>query len=239
MLIWDEEKHHSFINVVCMHCGITVKVPVYCGNRFCKVCSYPRRQRIRDRLTWLIANSQSPAGMRLKMITLAMKNQPLLAPMIKHLVKSFRRMRQTSLWKKTFWGGAFVIEVTGCEGSWHAHIHAVGFSDYIPWEKLRNKWSDISGSQSVYIENVTPKKAVYYVSKYLSKQDSLEPSLREDLNEALKKCRLFQPIGKWHSLSRDYRAPQKLCRNCKHPASFMPQDILYAKLYSGSKWEYS
>ncbi len=61
---------HEFREVTCTHCGHTITVPVYCGNRFCPICSVPRLSRVRRRLNWIVDHVDPPRGYGIKFLTL-------------------------------------------------------------------------------------------------------------------------------------------------------------------------
>jgi len=221
---------HEYIEIVCTNCGYEFSVPVYCGNRLCSVCSFPRRKRISNRIKFCVDNSDPGPDYRFKFLTLTIRNEKNLPGMIKKLVSGFRRLRNRIDWKRKFWGGGFVIEVTGGPGNWHAHLHIIGYFQFINWHKLLKAWKHITGSTGVWIENASAKTAISYVTKYLSKQDKLDPEISVVIGKSLKHLRLFQPLGNWNALSKDYSDPPSTCPHCKYVGSFWPSHILYMKL---------
>jgi hypothetical protein len=210
---------HDYIRVICSCCGDRFDVPLYCGNRFCPVCCFSRSIRIRNRISWLCSNIELKRSESVKHITFTIPNQVDLAKMIKHLVKSFRKLRHTDLWKKHVSGGAFVVEVTGKPGDWHGHIHSVVQCSYVPWEKLRDSWEKISGGKGVWISRIPIKAAVLYLSKYLSKSSVAESDMFE-VSQSLKGMRFFQPFGSWYHMDRKYPKPLKICSECNSGNSF-------------------
>lgn len=150
----------------------------------------------------------------LKHLTLTIRNMQDLPQMLKHLVGAFRRLRQRKLWKSNVEGGAFVLEVTGAPGNWHAHIHAVLYCRWIGWESLRDSWRSVSGSPGVYIQRIPRLEVVRYLTKYITKPASESAEEGAALN-ALKGYRLFQPFGCWLKVLREYIPEPFLCPNCK------------------------
>lgn len=220
---------HDYIAILCLNCGKKINVPVYCGNRFCTVCSGPRLSRIRKRITWLIGQVRVSKGMRLKHLTLTIPNQPDLPIMLKHLLKSFRKLRSTPFWKNHVNGGAFVIEVTGKADSWHGHLHMVIDATYLDWEKLKNLWIRFSSGRGVWISVIPGSQAVRYLTKYLTKPDVPDCDLSE-INKSLKGFRLFQPFGSWYSVSGKYKPPKSKCSSCGAIGQF----DLYYEYFGGS-----
>lgn len=219
---------HDFITIFCLECNHTVKVPVYCGNRFCPICSKIRLLRVRHRIEFLLKGISFPPGTRLKHLTLTIPNQPDLPTMLKKLTSSFRKLRHTAWWKNHVIGGCFVLEVTGTEGNWHGHIHSIISAYYLKWETLRNLWIRFSGGRGVWISVIPRNEAIRYLSKYLTKPDLPDATLKL-VSGALKGYRLFQPYGSWYGISNMYHRPLAKCSKCGAVKSFE----LYALYYGG------
>lgn len=204
---------HAIRRLYCSHCGFIIDAPVDCGDRFCNICSRRRAFRVRNRLRWLLHNSAPSQGYVLKMVTLSMPNCKQLDAGVRMLVQCFRRLRQSQIWLKNVEGGATIIEVKGRPNSWHPHLHILCYSRRLPWHPLRDRWTQISGGTACYIQNVNQDKALYYVTKYITKVDVPE-FLEYSVGTVLKKFRLFQRFGSWHSL----KIPKKLfdypCPTC-------------------------
>lgn len=147
------------------------------------------------------------------MLTLSVANCSDLDKGIRHLVASFRRLRQRSLWKRHVFGGAFVIEIKGSIGNWHPHIHAIIHSYFIPWALLRSAWFDVSQGTAVWISDISDDKAMAYVTKYLTKPDV--PAAQLDVVSAsLRRFRLFTRFGDWHSILIPKHTFDAPCREC-------------------------
>lgn len=201
-------SEHRWRSVYCVRCGHRVKAVIDCGHRFCPVCAFRRSIRIRLILGHLLKSSRDIPEARIKMLTLSVKNCSDLPGGIKHLVKSFRRLRQRSLWKRYVFGGAFVIEIKGRPGNWHPHIHAIIQSYWFPWAQLRAAWFDVSGGSAVWIADVSDTKAKFYVTKYITKADVPAEDI-DVVSAALRRFRLFSRFGLWHNI----RIPRSLYRH--------------------------
>ena len=213
LLRMQTPDQHQFITICCTGCGDERRVPVYCGDRFCTICSVGRRSRVRKRLEFLISSVKLKEGEGFKHLSLGIKNQPDLPSMLKKLSQAFRKLRSRPLWKSRVRAGAMVIEVTGGPENWHAHLHIVLVSAFLPWKELHAAWLKCSGGISVWIDTIPPTRAVSYLTKYLSK-----PGCNPDdlilVNPALYKFRLFQPFGEWHALNIAYIKPPVHCQKC-------------------------
>lgn len=205
---------HPFITIYCRGCGEPHDVPSRCGHRFCPVCSRQRAADIRHHLEFIVENLPLRHHEVLKMITLSTRNCQDLSLGIKHLVASFRRLRQTRLWKRHVSGGATIIEITGKQGNYHPHLHILCYSSWFPWDKLLTQWRISSGGQGVYIQDIPLRKALYYVTKYITKLEAPQDCL-DYIGDELKKYRLFQRFGSWHDLRIPQRERCWICSRCE------------------------
>lgn len=222
-----DDHDHDYINVVCTHCGHSANIPIYCGNRFCNICHSQRQKRVKARINWLIRNRPKRKGTMLKLLTLTIRSDTDLERMVKHLISSFRRLRQRKKFKKWVTGGAFVIEIVNKTGVWHAHIHAVIQSYLINWEELRDLWRVCSkGSTGVDIRNKPAHVCLRYITKYIAKSD-LPVNLQKVASECLKRYRLFNPFGEWYAVNLTYEPPVCICPSCGSPASYLPYEVLW------------
>jgi hypothetical protein len=165
-------------------------------------------------------------GYSLKHLTLTIPNRPDAAQAADEITAAFRRMRQRKLWKANVDGGVFVIEATGKPGDWHVHIHAVIHARFFPWEKLHQLWQSVSSGRGVYIQRMPVSAVVNYLLKYITKAEVPEQYV-EQLGQALKGRRMFQPFGRWHSISAPPALPAAKCRKCGNdiwwPDSCVPE----------------
>lgn len=204
---------HSFQTVVCRHCGHIIQVPVYCGNRFCQVCSQHRNKLIRYKLKTFMDTRCLAKGDSFKFLTLTIKNQSTLPGMMDHLTKSFRKLRQRALWRNTVRGGAAVLEVTGTPGNWHVHFHIVLESAFLPFKALLAEWKSVSGGSGVYIKQIHGSQVIGYITKYLTK---CSVPLQEQffMSADLKGRRLFQPFGGWFKPIAAIKPMNYWCPDC-------------------------
>ncbi len=204
---------HRWRQVYCVFCGHTIRAIVDCGRRFCPFCSYRRACRIRPILAHLLKSSKNVPGARIKMLTVSVANCSDLDAGVRHLIKSFRRLRQRSVWKRHVFGGAFVIEITGKPGNWHPHIHVIMHSYYFPWSLLRAAWFDVSGGAAVWIADVSDSKAKWYVTKYVTKPD-VPAACLDVVSAALRRYRLFNRFGSWHNIALPRSLKVHPCPSC-------------------------
>jgi len=178
----------------------------YCGDRFCVPCCRARAIKFQAKLGQLIGD-ETPL-----FITLTLRNsaEPL-AKLITHLLESFRRLRQTKLWRKLVRAGVGVIEIKKGSGGfgWHPHLHIIALGSFIPQTELSAAWKrSTGGSFIVDIQRASRSKdAVHYATKYVSKGWTAEVARDHD---ALCECitamrgrRLLVTFGLWHGLDID------------------------------------
>jgi len=220
--------YHKFTTILCIYCGDYFDVPVYCGDRFCPICSYVRQSRIRNRLNFLVKSVDRRVGYCFKHLTLTIKNQTNLFSMTRTILKSFRKLRATRSWKNHVAGGAFVVEVTGNSDNWHVHLHVIIQSKYYAFAEILKLWSNLSPGRGVYIQNIPKNQIVGYLTKYLSKTSTLDAD-RSELNKALKGIRLFHAFGSWFALNKKYKPPKPKCKKCGN-ACF----CLYSEVFRSS-----
>lgn len=225
-----EVENHRYRRICCSHCGHEITVPIYCGDRFCPVCCRPRLARVRRRLQFLVRNTPKEPSYGLKFLTLTIPSEPDLQGMLEHLVRSFRKLRQRSGWKRRVLGGAFVIECGRSVAGWHAHIHSIVFAKYITFERLLKLWLSCSGGRGVYIKQIAGSEAVNYLTKYLSKP-VVADNLMQETSLALKHYRLFQPFGIWMKLLKDYIDFKPGCPVCGGHTYF-PLDLIYSDRFT-------
>jgi len=149
------------------------------------------------------------------MVTLSTTNWQHLEKGVAHLVASFRRLRQTTYWKKYVSGGATIIEIKGEKGNFHPHLHVLVYARWLDFWQLQPLWKKASGGIGCYILPMPKKAAMYYVTKYVTKSEAPEGDLLE-ISKCIKKYRLFQRFGSWQG----YKIPKLKspfpCEECKN-----------------------
>lgn len=204
---------HEYRRFFCTRCGKYFDCPVSCGNRFCKICSAGRRGRLIRKLNYIVTQVPTKQNYKIRFLTLTIPNQSNIRDGHSILVKSFRRLRQRSFWKKRVDGGAFVIEATGRPGKWHVHLHIILYCKYIPCRMISKYWSKVSPGRIIKIKNVPLSAVVNYLTKYVTKTE-IPLEYQEQASEDLSGTRLFQPFGTWHSFCVNAPKLRYQCPNC-------------------------
>jgi len=205
--------HHSFATLFCGHCGHVIRVPVYCGNRFCPECSKARTGRLRARVRAIVNSLQIQKNDSIKLLTITVPRQKSLADGVNLLVKSFRRLRQRAYFKKRVRGGAYFIEFKHTDEGWNPHLHVLIESAFLPVQILSKHLSSVGAGQICDIRRIPPGAAINYVTKYCTKLD-LPKALQYQATEVLRNKRLFTVFGAWGGKKLPVGNSKAVCGDC-------------------------
>lgn len=221
----DSLAPHQYRRYACTGCGHVINAPVSCGNRFCPICSGPRRRRIRGQLRAIIETNSSDNAFAFRFVTLTIPNQERLDVAARILISSFRRLRQRRFWRTRVRGGCYVLEIAGEPGRWHLHLHIITQGGFLPKRQLSAEWSRCSPGRIVCVRHVPPGAMVGYITKYISKS-CLSPEIQKIASDQLQGFRLFQLFGSWFCFARKVKSERCACPKCGG-TSWWPLDIPY------------
>jgi hypothetical protein len=142
-----------------------------CGHRWCPAC----RERFAATLKQKISLSMAGAKrFDFKFLTLTLRSTTRpLRDEVTHLFASFRRLRQTTLWKRRVAWGVAILEITinPTTKLFHPHLHIIAKCGFIPRKSLSTAWERASeGSCVTDIRAITnATAAVHYMTKYVTK----------------------------------------------------------------------
>lgn len=109
------------IMFTCEHCGQETQGHCRCKRKWCPRCAPAIAAERSQRLAATVQRFRWPL-----FVTLTMKNvDDLNFGAVRHLRRSFGKMRHKKFWKKNVKGGIASIEVTNIGNGWHPHLHAV------------------------------------------------------------------------------------------------------------------
>lgn len=227
------DKTHDFRSIFCGRCGHRIDFPVSCGKRFCGVCAKSKLTRMRRRMSFVINSIPRVSGENLKFLTLTLKSGEDPEKLVKHLIASFRRLRQRQFWSQRVSGGCYSIELTHSEAGWHVHLHAILMAHYMAQWQLSSLWKAVSGSFVVDIRRTYNNEAVAYLCKYLT-CDKVPIELQDVVSQSLKGYRLWSPFGTAHDINRTYKPSAMKCPSCESsvwiPETAMRADNHFHKL---------
>lgn len=171
-----------------------------CNLRWCPKCRPRLTRPQRNRVIQICETSTA-----IRLITLTLKStDDDLQTQIKRLQASFRRLRQTKLWKGTQEYGIAIIEVTysNSRNQWHPHLHVLSIGSYLPQKSLSICWKKSTGDSTIAdVRRVTTSHIRTYITKYLSKCPPVEkwndPEKRaQEIKTAFSGCRSVIVYGR-------------------------------------------
>lgn len=185
-------------------------VPDHCHDRWCEPCQHDRSQRVIANVKARLAEppkTNGPALYRKLELTVAHVREPL-ADQLRRLVKWFRALRATPLWKERVRGGAMFLEITRnlARHEWHPHLHCIIEGDFVPQAALESEWLRITGrSKVVHLRAVRClDKVAAYVAKYVTKAADntvfADPDAFDECVQALRHVRSCNTFGTWRGL---------------------------------------
>lgn len=174
-----------------------------CGERWCPVCG-PSLVR---RMKWQMLENIPVAERGLSFVTLTQPQIPGegLRYSMDRLIRAFRYVRNSRVWREKVLGGLYVLEITPSKTyakTYHTHLHLIVDAYWINQVLLSRVWERASGGLGVHIREVDNRgQCGSYLSKYLSKpvpkelfrdHDGLVAAL-----DALRNRRLVMTFGSW------------------------------------------
>lgn len=148
----------------------------HCRNRWCPRCRVYVQVRTRRRIEKWLATADRH---KLKFVTLTLRSssQPL-AEQIARLLKCFRSLRSSRVWRAANARGLAVVETTwnNATGQWHPHLHVLAEMSYLPKQTLSDAWRAASkGSFIVDIKKVRSDSDIGKLGGYLASYLAKEP----------------------------------------------------------------
>lgn len=173
----------------------------YCKNRHCQPCAKAKANLIARNLRNELANKPKHQH---RFITLTLRHTTTpLADQIKKLYRSFKKLRNRPLWKKSQDGGAFMLEVKHTKTGWHPHLHIISAGRFINKFELSREWREVTGdSEIVDVRSIDREKdVVHYVCRYVAKGSAVEiwqtPELADEFVISTRHVRACQTFGTW------------------------------------------
>jgi hypothetical protein len=105
--------------MTCTHCGDNHKTETSCKRKWCPACQRQIATKRANRMRNAIKAMEWPLFVTL---TMANSDDP---ESVRHLRRSFGKLRNRKLWKSKVAGGVAAIEVTNIGNGWHPHLHAL------------------------------------------------------------------------------------------------------------------
>ena len=166
--------------------GSLVPVLGRCRHRLCPLCAAARSRLVTARV---LDSVNAWDSIRHLVLTLKHSDDPL-GVQLDRLIASYRRLRQTVMWKERCDAAIATIEITYNPSSaqWHPHLHVLATGDYLPHAAVRDGWRKSTGdSDIVHLSRIDSRTAAArYVGKYVAKPAELADWPAAVINEYLR-----------------------------------------------------
>ena len=107
--------------LICGCCGDRWDIAKRCNRKWCPACQRALATRASLRYTGICESFQWPL-----FVTFTVRNyEDLEVDVVRHMRRSFGKLRRLRWWLKCVTGGIAGIEVTNTGKGWHPHLHAV------------------------------------------------------------------------------------------------------------------
>lgn len=174
-----------------------------CHDRFCLPCANERSHAIALNVTEQLVGKQS----RFLTLTLKATDQPL-AVTLDRLYTAFQTLRRRAFWKRRVTGGVAFLECKWVTKTchWHPHFHILMEGRFIPYDRLKALWYEITGDSFIIDIRLvrTSAEAARYVTKYASKPFNKsyvnQSNLLDEAICALKGRKLVVTFGTWRGV---------------------------------------
>jgi hypothetical protein len=223
----------------CLSCGHHKTTTLWCKRKWCPCCARRFASQRSAELQWIVERFRYPL-----FVTLTMKNvDDLSKGGVRHLRRSFGKLRHRKLWKARVAGGVACVEVTNIGNGWHPHLHAVLDCRWLAWRtpepnprlsqeekkarysaaacELERAWSKCLGQQSssVKVKRCNRHTIAKEVVKYTVKNEDLvlAEGTIGDLIRALDSTRMMTTFGNAHGQKiKDIRLEAKRAVKAKN-----------------------
>lgn len=176
---------------VCNDCGHRKPIKFSCNLVICPVCRSARMGKLASRLRPMYEQMKRP-----RYLTLTVPNVLDLRSGMKAIRVAFGKLRRSSCWREVA-GGVSTAEATfNCDlGNWNVHLHTL-YDGYTDFSRVRERWSDLTGSVWTFDEETFGRDIVAEVIGYCGKVPQFPtPELYVEYYRALRGVRLTQTYG--------------------------------------------
>lgn len=152
-------------------------------------------------------------------MVLSERNSTDLHEGIVALYKAWKRLRASTLWKAATTGSIAVLEVTYNreEETWHPHLNVLFEGNYLPFEALRQEWSESTRhtGQTAFIRKAdagTVRELLKYVTKV---SDFVEhPAAVDNFLGAVARRRFIRTYGTFYRIPVEEEKNGSHCPDC-------------------------
>lgn len=208
------ECHRSFRHKVCGNNHNWAQPAKSCNCRLCPHDQRKRSLRLSHRWSEFLIGRDD-----LRYVVLSERNSANLHEGITSLYKAWKRLRASTLWKAATTGSIAVLEVTYNreEETWHPHLNVLFEGNYLPFEALRQEWSESTRhtGQTAFIRKAdagTVRELLKYVTKL---SDFVEhPVAVDNFLGAVARRRFIRTYGTFYRIPVDEDEGTDHCPDC-------------------------
>jgi len=161
-------KHGFYLN--CQKCGYTHKVAIACKLRICPLDQSFLAMRTNETISRVVALMKNPAFLTLTAPPESFFLQDGLKQMRKYAHLLFRKLKRLNY---PLGNWVMVYEVSKNESRYNHHLHLILDTKFIPQPLISKLAAETGLGKIVYITRLTKAGAVGYLSKYVSKGNSI------------------------------------------------------------------
>ncbi len=238
------------VGLTCTHCGTHKTALSRCKRKWCPACQRSIAAKRAARMRGAIGAMEWPL-----FVTLTMTNSSD-PESVRHLRRSFGKLRNRKLWKDTVAGGCAAVEVTNKGKGWHPHLHALVDCRWlairtpepprnIPKEQKRlyyesarrelsDTWAHVLGQPSAVVlaKRAHGTEVVKEILKYSIKGSELidSPDPIAPMLRILEMTRLVTTFGTLCGRTKELDAADESsgcpCGKCGEQGTMLPDEII-------------
>lgn len=258
------EKCGDELKMQCVCCGRSKTCRVHCKLRHCPLCAPGLAARRVEKYDRAVRSMRWPLR-----VTLTVRNVRRLAGKLVWLLRCFKKLRRTKLWKTCVRGGFVALEITNRGKGWHPHLELIIDAEWLSLTtapptrraskatkartfkraaaELRDAWAACIGEGWPSVKtrrcfgSAGNRHATMEAMKYCVKPGDL---LKKTTNASeaiyeMKGRRLFFGFGTCFRLKLDEPKRPTPCE-CGEFGSLMPEFVVEAmRKRETSKWHYT
>lgn len=215
----------KYLTIHCLVCGHEHKILSGSLDRTCPACMKTLNQRIFDKYEEKINQSKNLIFLTLTWKPVKRQNPEIVHKLGFSLVKLLHRKRF-----RHYKGILATVECKKTDyGAFYYHMHCLIEGKYIPQSEISQAWKEITGFPIVWVERVrrTPKKALRYILKYVTKGMNFAQNRdREDFKASFRGVRFIRSYGEFYGLH--YKSGKHVyfpCPDCSSRRSWVVLDF--------------
>ena len=185
---WDVTDHKAIV------------APHRCNSRWCPICGKIRRSKLQSRIVHLVRKYGQED---LRFVTITQRDYPheTLLHAGDRLRKSLKELYRTGLWHDLVkdWYIRYEADYNPIRQSWHYHAHLLTHGRYMPVDKIRRVWQQITGDSYLIDVRRVRENSEMELAKYVSKLSNRGYVPLAELTDYCRHHRMFAFYGQFRS----------------------------------------